>query len=67
MSQPDRCKHLRTKSMFIPALANASEAEDASTGQSHHCWCNRSLTETGPDGHPVNHARGRSARACFEE
>jgi hypothetical protein len=67
MSEPNRCRHLRTKSMFIPALADKAEADENSTGQPHHCWCNRSLTETGPDGKPVSNERCRSARACFEE
>jgi hypothetical protein len=67
MSPSNLCKHLRTKSMFIPALANATEVEDNPTGHSQHCWCNCTLTETGPDDQPVSNNRCCSSRSCFEE
>ena len=62
------CKHLRTKKMFIPALAHEAFAED-SAGQHDpaHAWCNCTLTETGPDDRPVGSERCTSARSCFEE
>lgn len=61
------CKHLRHKSMFIPALAKAASDENNSTGHSHHCWCNQTLTETGPDDRPASQQLCRLARSCFEE
>lgn len=67
MSSSTLCKHLRNKTMFIPALAKAAEGEDEPIGRSHHCWCNCTLTETGPDDQPVNEERCRSSRSCFEE
>jgi len=67
MSPSTRCKHLRNKSMFIPALAKAAEDGDDPTGHSHHCWCNCTLTETGPDDGPVSPDRCQSSRSCFEE
>ena len=61
------CKHLRTKSMFIPALAQAqTETENAQADCSSHCWCNRTLTETGPDDQPVGTERCTPTRACFK-
>ena len=53
--------------MFIPVVAEATEVKDNLTGPSPHCWCNCTLTETGPDDQPVNHERCDSSRSCFEE
>ena len=53
--------------MFIPALANAAEDAEDPTGHSHHCWCNCTLTETGPDDGPVSPDRCQSSRSCFED
>lgn len=68
MNSSNVCKNLRNKAMYIPALAHAAEqGTDSSTGHSHHCWCNCTLTETGPDDRPVHPEHCRSHRACFEE
>lgn len=68
MSQPIFCKHLRTKSMFIPALAHELAANpDEPFPRSAHFWCNCTVTETGPDDHPVAPHRCRPSRQCFEE
>ena len=32
-----------------------------------HCWCNLSLTETGPDERPVGPEACNPSRPCFEE
>ena len=62
------CKKLRTKSMFIPALADeAPEQPGSQPARSSHCWCNCTLTETGPDDRPVGFAVCDSSRFCFEE
>jgi hypothetical protein len=68
MSQPILCKHLRTKSMFIPALAQelAATPEEQSTHSAHY-WCNCTVTETGPDDHPVGPQRCQPSRQCYEE
>jgi hypothetical protein len=62
------CKYLRTKKMFIPAQADEVFAV-AGDGFEHcgHCWCNRTLTETGPDDRQVNLQICNPSRACFEE
>jgi hypothetical protein len=62
------CKNLRTKSMLVPALADqplAPPGEEAN--QAGHCWCNRTLTEVGPDEQPVGPQVCTAARPCFEE
>ncbi len=62
------CKHLRAKKMFIPALADKMFAqEDQAFTDTSHCWCNRTLTEVGPDDKQVSLPGCSSARSCFEE
>ena len=62
------CQFLRNKSMYIPALEESSSAENVSqTGHSHHCWCNCTLTEVGPDDRPVGNEVCNTTRTCFEE
>ena len=54
--------------MFIPAIADEvfAVSED---GFQHcgHCWCNRTLTETGPDDRQVHLPICNPSRSCFEE
>jgi hypothetical protein len=67
--KPDVCKNLRTKSMFIPALAHQGLNEQGGEDPSHspHCWCTCTLTETGPDDKPVGMQVCKQNRSCFEE
>jgi hypothetical protein len=68
MSPKILCKNLRTKSMFIPALVQQTAPElEEQVGHSSHCWCNCTMTETGPDDHPVGHQVCHPTRSCFEE
>jgi hypothetical protein len=68
MKANQTCKYFRTKKMFIPALADESSAhESPEVGYSSHCWCNRTLTETGPDDRPVAGGICNPDRSCFEE
>jgi hypothetical protein len=68
MSPPIVCKHLRTKSMFIPALANPiAGSPEAQQSHSAHYWCNCTATETGPDDGPVGPERCQCSRKCFED
>lgn len=63
-----RCKNLRTKAMYIPALAqNAFEGQDQEPSHSPHCWCTCTLTEVGPDDRPVGVQMCTGSRSCFEE
>jgi hypothetical protein len=65
---PNLCKHLRTKKMYIPAQQDeVFSASGEELGNIGHCWCNRTMSEVGPDDRQVaayNCGRGRS---CFEE
>ena len=61
------CRHLRTKKMFIPELAREAFTETTEPGHSSHCWCNCTLTETGPDDRPAGAERCTKTRSCFED
>jgi hypothetical protein len=54
--------------MFIPAQPPETEAEQGpESGLSSHCWCNCTLTETGPDDRPVGPKTCVPSRSCFKE
>ena len=62
------CRNLRTKKMFIPALAHeAFSGESDELGHSPHCWCACTQTETGPDDRAVGTSACTKDRSCFEE
>jgi hypothetical protein len=68
MKPSNVCKHLRTKKMFIPELADASFArENGVFTDTSHCWCNRTLAEVGPDDKQVSVQICCPGRKCFEE
>jgi len=60
------CKNLRTKKMYIPALAHEVAGEDTED-HSPHCWCTCTLTEVGPDDQPVGVQVCKEKRSCFQE
>jgi hypothetical protein len=68
MKPTNVCKHLRTKKMYVPAQADEVFAADES-GYQHcgHCWCNRTLSEVGPDDRQVEMQVCNPTRSCFEE
>jgi len=67
MKSDSNCRYLRAKSMFIPALAQQAAPDlPEQPAQAGHCWCNRTLTETGPDDRPVGPEVCDASRPCFE-
>jgi hypothetical protein len=66
--KPNVCRHLRTKKMYIPELADEAFSEPAPE-QAHptHCWCNSTMSETGPDDRGVGAQGCNQTRSCFEE
>ncbi len=57
-----RCRHLRTKAMYVSA-----QAEDAFSGDAEPlCWCNQTFSELGPDDGPVHPTVCLRLRACFQ-
>jgi hypothetical protein len=66
--KPDvACRNLRTKKMYIPALAHEALTHDTESVGSPHCWCTCTLTEVGPDDQPVGVQVCTNSRRCFEE
>jgi hypothetical protein len=62
------CKKLRTKNMYVGVPADAAPGQpDPQRAHSNHCWCNCTLTETGPDDRPVGFEVCNPTRPCFEE
>jgi hypothetical protein len=54
--------------MYIPAQADevfSASGEDLE--HMGHCWCNRTLTEVGPDDRHVVAQSCNRSRSCFEE
>ncbi len=68
MNSTSVCRNLRTKKMFIPALAQETAVDENDYAErSSHCWCNCTLTEVGPDDRPVGQQVCTAARPCFRE
>jgi hypothetical protein len=60
------CRHLRTKRMYIPALAEgAFDAGSYEDDQSFY-WCNKTLAALGEDDHQVHPCKCQSGRSCHE-
>ena len=56
--------------MYIPALARPAvppAGETAEPELSSPCWCNCTMTETGPDDRPVGKLACRTGRPCFAD
>lgn len=65
---PNFCKNLRTKKMYIPAQADeVLSASGEQLAQIGHCWCNRTMSEVGPDDRHVGAQNCGKDRSCFEE
>lgn len=60
------CRHLRTKRMYIPVLAeDALDLEQGSHDQSFY-WCNRTLGALGTDSLPAAPCDCQPGRSCHE-
>ena len=63
-SQP--CRHLRTKRMYIPVLAEgALDLEQPHTDQSFY-WCNKTQSALGRDDNAVRLCDCQLGRTCHE-
>jgi len=65
-SAPSICRHLRTKRMYIPALADGALEGDSTSGDQSFYWCNKTLTALGVDDNPVHPCVCRPDRSCHE-
>jgi hypothetical protein len=59
------CRHLRTKKMYIPALA-ASALDHEDTNDQSFYWCNKTLGALGRDDAPVHPCSCQPGRSCHE-
>jgi hypothetical protein len=65
---PNLCKHLRSKKMYVPVEADTLfSASGEQTGDLGHCWCNKTMTQVGPDDRQVAPHKCVRERSCFEE
>lgn len=63
-SQP--CCHLRTKRMYIPALAEGALEVDSHHHDQAFYWCNKTLTALGQDYEQVHPCVCQPGRSCHE-
>ncbi len=61
------CAYLRSKRMYVPAQADEVFSENSESGHTDHCWCNRTLSEVGPDDKLAGLEACSPQRPCFEE
>jgi hypothetical protein len=58
------CKHLRTKSLYIPADERGASVL-VEPSETAHYWCNRTGAETGPDNDFAGPRECRAERTCY--
>ena len=69
MSNSDRpavspyCQDLCSKKILVTGALPLVDSDVLD--QSNHCWCNRTMTELGPDREPVHPEDCRQSRTCF--
>lgn len=64
---PSVCRHLRTKTLYVPEQAAESELDATEAGTARHCWCNKTMTPVGLDDQRVNtEACSDSSRPCYQ-
>jgi hypothetical protein len=67
-SQPAHvpCRHLRTKRMYIPAIADGALDLDQGDHDQSFYWCNKTLAALGIDDAPVHLCSCQPGRSCHE-
>jgi len=60
------CRHLRTKRMYIPALAEGALDLNQDANDQSFYWCNRTLGALGLDDAPVHLCTCQPGRSCHE-
>ncbi len=43
------CRHLRTKTLYVPEQAAEAESDATEAATARHCWCNKTMTPVGLD------------------
>ena len=68
MNSTTICRYLRTKKMYIGALAHEAFAEKEGQEASQcHFWCNLTQAVAGVDDRPAHKNTCNSSRSCFKE
>jgi hypothetical protein len=63
---PPVCRHLRTKTLYVPAQAAEAALDASEAGTARHCWCNKTMTPVGLDDRRVNsEACADPQRSCY--
>jgi len=52
--------------MYTPGPENDLHPPEEAFSNAGHCWCNRTMTEVGPDDRQVGTESCSRARNCFE-
>jgi hypothetical protein len=61
------CRHLRTKTLYVPEQAAQAEQEASEALTARHCWCNKTMTPVGLDDRRVNlEACCDPTRSCYQ-
>ncbi len=60
------CRHLRTKRMYIPVLAEGALDRDANDNDQSFYWCNKTQGALGFDDFPVHPCSCQPGRDCHE-
>lgn len=60
------CRHLRTKTLYVPAQNAETPSDHTEAGTARHCWCNKTMTAVGLDDNRVNvEACADPKRPCY--
>ena len=60
------CQFLRTKRMYIPALAEGALDINADSNDQAFYWCNKTLSALGVDDNQVHPCLCQPGRSCHE-
>lgn len=60
------CRHLRTKRMYIPALAEGALSTEIDPNDQSFYWCNKTLGALGRDDNQVHPCLCQPGRSCHE-
>ena len=60
------CRFLRTKRMYIPALAEGALDQEQDANDQSFYWCNKTLSALGRDDNQVHPCLCQPGRSCHE-
>lgn len=61
------CRHLRIKTLYVPAQGSDKFGITDEAATARHCWCNKTMTPVGLDDRRVNvEACSDPTRSCYQ-